>query len=83
MEEDICQNQTPIKFSVYLENFIFRSTFKSVWNSPQSTLLLKKLKKCFFKHTYNSFKYFISIKLGFPLIFFFLKFDKNQVTRCK
>jgi hypothetical protein len=34
MEEDIFQNQTPFKFLVYLENSIFRSTSKKVYETP-------------------------------------------------
>jgi hypothetical protein len=33
MEEDICQNQTPFKFLVYLENSIFRSISKKVYET--------------------------------------------------
>jgi hypothetical protein len=34
MEEDICQNQTLFKFLVYLENSIFRSISKKVYENP-------------------------------------------------
>jgi amino acid permease len=34
MEEDICKNQTPFKFLVYLENPIFRRFSKKVYETP-------------------------------------------------
>jgi hypothetical protein len=34
MKEDICKNQTPFKFLVYLENSIFRSVSKKVYEIP-------------------------------------------------
>jgi hypothetical protein len=47
MKEDICKNQTPFKFLVYLENSIFRSVSKKVYeispNLPYTHTLKKKI----------------------------------------